>query len=134
MTLILPQCHPSVKHPVALPSFTTACHSVSMSQAELLRSALEQAGLSNREAGTRLAQVSKGALTAENARASIVRWRRGSGISDENAERLAEMLGLPPGYFKKPRPEPDELARIRRLAADLLREIDLLSNGGVAES
>ena len=105
-----------------------------MSQAELLRSALEQAGLSNREAGSRLAQVSDGALTPENARASIVRWRRGGGISDENAERLSEMLNLPPDYFKKPRPAPDELARVRRLAADLLREIELLGGDGAAES
>lgn len=96
-------------------------------QSDLLRRALEDAGLSNREAGNRLAEVSEGALTPENARSSIVRWRRGAGISDENAERLSRMLELPADYFKKPQPEPDDLARIRELAAGLLREIDRLS-------
>jgi hypothetical protein len=97
-----------------------------MVQAKLLRDALEQAGLSNREAGTRLAQVSDGALTAENARSSIVRWRRGGGISDENAERLSSIFDYPPDYFKRPRPAPDDLARVLALAADLLHALDEL--------
>lgn len=62
----------------------------------------------------------------ENQRTTIYRWKRGAGISNEKAERLAEILDKPLDYFKKPEPDPSELDRLRRLAKELIREVEAI--------
>lgn len=96
-----------------------------MSLPSKLREALEASGLSVSELGRRLAGPSATRSQVDNQRSQVHRWLRGgSGISDENAERLAGALGLPLDYFKEPRPTPDEVDRIRQRVVDLLREVD----------
>ena len=121
----MPQTRHSVKRSAALSFLPPVAQSFGvMTQGELLRQAIDEAGISVAALARRLAE--ENGHDAEDVRGYIYRWFRGGGISDPWAERLAATLDREPDYFKKREPAPDELERLRSLAASLLREVEEL--------
>jgi hypothetical protein len=68
-------------------------------------------------------------MAGEPSRRMIQRARSGKGVSQANAEWIAEVLGVPADEFLLPRVEPDrrlaEFRRLARRAEELRRELGL---------
>lgn len=83
-----------------------------------------EADISVSELARRLAGPDASRDQVDNQRTTVHRWLRGGGISDEKAERLAELFGKPLDHFKEPATDQMELDRLRHLAESILREVD----------
>jgi hypothetical protein len=94
-------------------------------QGELLRDAIDASDLSVNELARLLTDGDTG-KRRNNMRSMLYRWMKGGGISDPWAERLGMALDKGPDYFKKPRPEPEELDQLRSQAEALLRQVEQL--------